>query len=264
MTASPLRVLVVEDEWPARNYLVELLESSGLAEVVGAVGGVDEARQALGAQAPAVDIDAAFVDVQLEGGAAGETGLSLVRALAGSASAPMFVLATAYDQHALEAFELGVVDYLLKPFNEERVGQCLRRLIERRPAAGARHRDGGVARIVARRKRNLVFLEPQEIWAFEAADRLTFVHTRHGTFDIDLSLAAVEASFGRAFMRVHRNWLVNAGHIKELERDGHETRLFVGSGIADSGTGMRVPVARERSAAVREMLLMNATGLRRP
>jgi two-component system, LytTR family, response regulator LytT len=63
MTLPPLRVLVVEDEWPARNYLVELLESSGLAEVVGAVGGVDDARQALAAQGPTVDIDAALVDV---------------------------------------------------------------------------------------------------------------------------------------------------------------------------------------------------------
>jgi DNA-binding LytR/AlgR family response regulator len=263
MTMSPLRVLVVEDEWPARNYLVELLESSGLAEVVGAVGGVEEARQALAAQSPSVDIDAAFVDVQLEGGAAGESGLALVRSMAGLPSAPMFVLATAYDEHALEAFELGVVDYLLKPFNEERVGQCLRRLHQRR-AGGAGARSTEPPRIVARRKRSLVFLEPQEIWAFEAADRLTFVHTMHGTFDIDLSLAAVEASFGRAFVRVHRNWLVNAAHIKELERDGHETRLFVGSGVADSGPGMRVPVARERAAAVREMLLTNARGLRRP
>ena len=109
-----------------------------------------------------------------------------------------------------------------------------------------------------------MFLEPQEIWAFEAADRLTFVHTLHGTFDIDLSLAAVEASFARAFVRVHRNWLVNAAHIKELERDGHETKLFVGDGVADAGKGVRVPVARERAGAVREMLLTNATGLRRP
>jgi DNA-binding LytR/AlgR family response regulator len=259
MGVTPLRALVVEDEWPARNYLVELIESSGLAEVVGAVGSIDEARQALGADGPGVAVDVAFVDVQLDGAARGQDGLTLVRSLSGTASAPMFVLATAYDQHALEAFELGVVDYLLKPFNEERVVQCLRRLRQRRAPDAA----GGPPRIVARRKRSLVFLEPHEIWAFEAADRLTFVHTTLGTFDIDLSLAAVESSFGRAFVRVHRNWLVNAAHIKELERDGHETRLFVGEGVADAGKGVRVPVARERASAVRDMLLTNATGLRR-
>ena len=100
----------------------------------------------------------------------------------------------------------------------------------------------------ARCQRSLVFLEP---------------HTTHGTFDLDLSLAAMQASFGRAFVRVHHSWLVNAAHIKELERDGHETRLFVGAGVAAAGKGVRVPVARERAAAVREMLLENATGLRR-
>jgi DNA-binding LytR/AlgR family response regulator len=252
-----LRALVVEDEWPARNYLVELIESSRLAEVVGAVGGLEEARQALSGEIPGMSLDVAFIDVQLDGG--GETGLSLIRSLA-SDRGPMFVLATAYEEHALEAFELGVVDYLLKPFNEERVVQCLRRLAQRRAVSESGREP---PRIVARRKRSLVFLQPQEIWAFEAADRLTFVHTMHGTFDIDLSLAAVEASFGRAFVRVHRNWLVNAAHIKELERDGHETRLFVGPGVADGGQGVTVPVARERAAAVREMLLTNATGLRR-
>jgi two-component system, LytTR family, response regulator LytT len=259
---AALRALVVDDEWPARNYLVELLESSGLAEVVGAVGGLEEAKQALAGEPPAVLVDVAFVDVQLEG-PPGETGLSLVRSMAGVGRAPMFVLATAYEEHALEAFDLGVVDYLLKPFSDERVVQCLKRLHQRASTATVAAPEGP-PRIVARRKRSLVFLQPEEIWAFEAADRLTFVHTLHGKFDIDLSLAAVESSFGRAFVRVHRNWLVNATHIKELERDGHETKLFVGAAVGDAAQGVRVPVARERAAAVREMLLTNATGLRRP
>jgi CheY-like chemotaxis protein len=67
-TASSLRALVVEDEWPARNYLVELIESSGLATVAGAVGGTEEARQALGRDPPGVRVDVAFVDVQLANG----------------------------------------------------------------------------------------------------------------------------------------------------------------------------------------------------
>ena len=268
---TPIRTLVVEDEWPARNYLVELLEGSGLAEVVGAVASVEEAREAIQEipsgldgtveGAPGMGIEAVFVDVQLLGGPGAETGLDLVRTMVGVTRAPMFVLATAFDRHAVEAFELGAVDYLLKPFTEERVAQSLRRLHDRRQPAALAPRVG--SRIVARRKRSLVFLELHEIWAFETADRLTYVHTAHGVFDVDLSLTAIEASFGRAFTRVHRRWLVNASHIKELERDGEETRLFVGPTLGDDTRGVRVPVARERAVTVRSALLANATGLRR-
>jgi two-component system, LytTR family, response regulator LytT len=267
VTIARLRTLVVEDEWPARNYLVELLEGSGLAEVVGAVSGVEEAREALrpsegtSLTPGGMAIEAVFVDVQLLGGVDAETGLDLVRSMSGVPKAPMFVLATAFDRHAVEAFELGVVDYLLKPFTEERVAQSLRRLHERRePATGP---SSGTSRIVARRKRSLVFLELHEIWAFETADRLTYVHTEHGVFDVDLSLSAIEASFGRAFLRVHRRWLVNTRHIKELERQGDETRLFVGRALSNGAQGVHVPVARERAAAVRGVLLSNATGLRK-
>jgi DNA-binding LytR/AlgR family response regulator len=248
----------VEDEWPTRNYLVELIEGTGLAEVMGAVPTLEEAREALFAGS-GLSMDVVFVDVQLAG-AGDRAGLDLIRAAVETGRTPMFVLATAYDAHALEAFDLGVVDYLLKPFNEERVAQALRRVNDRRPAVSTPHTT---SRIVARRRKSLVFLEPQEIWAFEAADRLTFVHTAHGKFDLDLSLAAIEASFGRALMRVHRNWLVNVAHIKELERDGAETKLFVGPGIGEASQGVRVPVSRDRAQALRETLLANATGLRR-
>jgi len=251
-----LRSLVIEDEWPARNYLVELLEASQRAEVVGAVATAEEAESAL-SKGSGLVVDVAFVDVQLS--SHDRAGLELARALLQSRPGLMIVLATAFEQHAIEAFELGVVDYLLKPFSDERVLQCLNRLQARKPAAGT---AVGPVRIVARRKKNLVFLAPEEIWAFEAADRLTFVHTAHGRFDLDLSLAAIEISLGRALTRVHRNWLVNAAFIKELERDGSETRLFVGTSLASNG--LHVPVARERAQQIKDMLLANTTGLRRP
>jgi two-component system, LytTR family, response regulator LytT len=258
-----LRALVVEDEWPARNYLVELLEGSGLAEVVGAVGTADEARQALTAP-DRVQLDVVFLDVQL---AAGEReGLEIVRSLAagaGPASSrgrePLVVLATASREHALEAFELGVLDYLLKPFSEERVEHCLRRITERRPLPA--QATAAPQRIVARRKKSLVFLDADEVWAFEASHRLTFVHTPHGIFDLDLSLSAIEASFGRKLTRVHRSWLVNPTFVKELERDGSDTRLLVGSAVGQPG--VHVPVARERAQELKDLLLANATGLRR-
>ena len=164
----------------------------------------------------------------------------------------MFVLATAFQEHALEAFQLGVVDYLLKPFTEERIEQCLTRLWARRPI-----RERRPLRIVARRGKSLVFLGLEEVWAFEASGRMTFVHTLQGKLDLDLSLAAIEAGVGQSLTRVHRSWLVNAAHVRELEREGHETRLLVGV-----GSGLSVPVARERSQTVRELLLANTMGVR--
>ncbi len=268
---TPLRALVLEDEWPARNYLVELLEGTGLAEVVGAIASVDEARAVLAAAKNGMSVDVVFVDVQLMPDGEG-AGLELVRELSREPDAPLFVLATAFRDHAIEAFELGVSDYLIKPFTEERVEACLQRLHARRARTESQPPPPPL-RIVARRGRGLVFLDPSEVWAFEAADRLTSVHTAHGTFDVDLSLSAIEASLGRSFARVHRNWLVNAAHIKRLDRDGSETTIFVGvaltpdEGSGDragtSNSGLTVPVARERAQGVREMLLSNAMGVRR-
>ncbi len=242
-----LRALVLEDEWPARNYLVELIEATQLAEVVGAVASVADAREALAA----LPVDVVFVDVQLSGG---ESGLEMVQPLPGG---PAFVLATAFSQPALKAWDLGVVDYLLKPFSEERVEQCLRRIAARRESRGA-----GALRVVARRKRSLIFLDPADIWAFEASERLSYVHSRLGTFDIDLSLAAIETSFGRSLMRVHRNWLVNLAFVRELERGDGETTLFVGTALGDKSQGVRVPVSRDSAQPLRAALLANATGLR--
>jgi two-component system, LytTR family, response regulator LytT len=259
---TPLRALVLEDEWPARNYLVQLIETTQLADVVGAVASIGEAREALAG----LSVDVVFVDVQLSGG---ESGLELIRSPFASPDAPagdesrhgaprpFLVLATAFAQHAMQAYDLGVVDYLLKPFSEERVEQCLRRLLGRRPRAGF-----GALRVAARRKKSLVFLDPAEIWAFEASERLSFVHSRHGKFDIDLSLAAIETSFGRDLLRVHRSWLVNLTFAREMQREGNETTLLVGPSIADENQGVRVPVSRDRAQALRKALLDNATGLR--
>jgi DNA-binding LytR/AlgR family response regulator len=257
---KPLRVLIVEDEWPARNYLVELVEQTQRAQVVAAVSRIAEAEQALLPGAGAA-IDAAFVDVRLSAKTADRNGLEWVRATARTPGAPMFVLATAYSQHALEAFDLGVVDYLVKPFTLRRVSECVARLAERRRPADPG--DGAIPlRIAARRDRAIVFLDMDEVWACEAADRLTFVHSIRGRFDLDLTLSAIASSFGKTMLRVHRNWLVNPARVVELEREAGETRLLVGTVAGQEASGVRVPVAKERSAAVRDALMATARGVR--
>lgn len=122
---APLLVLIVEDEWAARSYLTELVSQSGLAEVVAAVPSAEQARQVISA---APTIDAAFLDIHLAGDLSASAGLDLARELSQSRSAPLLVVASAAQQHALMAFELGVSDYLVKPFSADRVTQCLTRL----------------------------------------------------------------------------------------------------------------------------------------
>jgi len=255
-TPSRLSALVVEDEWPARNYLVELIHASELAEVLAAFGTTEAAEAALAGDdgsAP-LAVDVVFVDVHLEGNADPEAGISLVKRWLERPPHPMFVLDTAQREHAVVAFELGLVDYLLKPFTRTRVQQCLERVAGRRRERVARP----ASRIVARRRTGLVFLNPDEVLAFEAADRLTFVHTTRGRFDIDLSLSAILSSFGKQLLRTHRNWLVNVNHVRELTRDSGEVELLLGA--ADE---LRVPVARDSAQKVRDALLAEATGVRR-
>lgn len=249
--SGALRVLVLEDEAPARRYLVELLHDTGRAQVVAAVGSAEEADACV--RVGALDLDAAFVDVHLAGDAA-DAGLRLVRGWRTLAESPKVVLATAHPQHALTAFELGVTDYLLKPFTPARVAAAVGRLTPKVRAAERSVPE----RVVARQGRALVFLPSVTVWAFEAEARLCFVHDASGRYDIDLSLNAVEQSLGPRLVRVHRNWLVNLAEVRMFERDGAEAWLVLG----DVRRSLRVPVARERVSAVREQLLASSLGVR--
>ena len=256
-----LLVLIVEDEWAARSYLTELVSQSGLAEVVAAVPSAEQARQVISA---APTIDAAFLDIHLAGDLSASAGLDLARELSQSRSAPLLVVASAAQQHALMAFELGVSDYLVKPFSADRVTQCLTRLRARAARLHVQPRSPTIpSRIVARDRKRLLFLRPEEVWAFESEARLTFVHTRAGRYDLDLSLSAIEASVGAGFLRVHRSWLVHLDHVRGLDREEGESSLLVGDELDGPHRPLIVPVARERAQVVREHLLASATGLRK-
>lgn len=262
---DPLRVLILEDEWPARNYLVKLVEQSGVAHVVAAVPTTALATEALRSSPSPVDV--AFVDVHLaEEHAPERAGLSWIEAtVKGSASgrspaAPLVVLTTAMSEHAMRAYELGVVDYLLKPFTERRVRATLDRLQVFAQKLPPRERVGeGDVRIAARDGRAIVFLRREEALAFEADGRLCYVHSTRGRLDVDLSLTALEAVLGPSFLRVHRTWLVSLSHVRSLERESGESFLLVGP----VEPPLRVTVARERAFAVKERLLASAVGLRR-
>lgn len=256
---EPLRILVLEDEWPARNYLVQLIEQTGLGHVVAAVPSPSLASEAL-ASSP-TPLDVAFVDIHLAGEQqpAG-AGLSWIQALAAARDrgqqVPRVVLSTASSEHAMRAFELGVVDYLLKPFTETRVRESLTRVAAlARPNPRAWVDDD--VRIAARKGRSICFLQRAQAFAFEAQGRLCYVHSAEGRLDVDLSLTSLEAVLGPSYLRVHRNWLVSASSVRSMDRNEHDCLLVVGP------SDLRVPVARDRVSGVRDRLLASAVGLRR-
>ncbi len=253
---SCIRAFIVEDEPAARHYLAELLAGVPNVELVGAAARLSDAA-ARGYQELARSIDVCFIDVHLGGGRRNEDGLAVARALATTETPPLLVFATASPDHAFEAIELGTVGYLRKPFDEARVVAILARVRDR---LVGRRRSTGVRRLVGRSRAGLVFLEPRDVWAFCAETRLVTMHAAAGSFDVDLSLTNLEQALGPDMMRVHRQWLVHVGHTRALERHDGELFLFVGEELG--GRGIRVPVARDRAAQVREALLATAIGLR--
>jgi DNA-binding LytR/AlgR family response regulator len=231
---SRLRALIVEDELPARRYLVELLTGTGHVAPVAAVGTVDAADLAM----LNLEVDAAFIDIRLIDRPGDRSGLDWALGLAALADPPLLVFATASPEHALAAFDAGAADYLLKPFTRERVATCVDRLLERRSTGAPRR---AATRLLARTATDLVFLSLEGVLAFEAAERLTYVHH-------------LEADFAVKLVRTHRNWLVALDHVRQLGRG--EATLMVGASLS-------VPVSRERAPSVREALLSRAVGIRR-
>jgi DNA-binding LytR/AlgR family response regulator len=108
-----------------------------------------------------------------------------------------------------------------------------------------------------------VFLQRDEVRAFEASDRLSFVHSPAGRFDVDLSLAAIEASLGPGWLRVHRNWVVNQIHVRALDRDELGSTLVLGGAGGNEKGNLRVPIARDKVQMGRDALLDGTTGIRR-
>jgi DNA-binding LytR/AlgR family response regulator len=245
-----LLTAILDDEWVARTYLTELIERAGKAKVVGSFGRAEELEAFLSDRSTPA-LDAVFVDIRLE--PEESAGIDFVRKWGRNRKGgPEFIFATAYPHHALEAFELGVRDYLLKPYVLERVSHCLERIAQAR----LRQTPLMPEKLVARRKRNLVFLDVPRIRAFEAVERFVQVHTPDGVFESDLSLAVLAETFQDLFVRTHRHWLVNLSQVREMEREDGETALLVGE------ERLRAPVSRDRLAAVRELLLA-APGIRR-
>ena len=208
---EPLRALVVEDEPLARARLRELLDPVAWLRWVGEAATVSAAREALARLQP----DLVFLDVQLPGG----SGLDVLR---GAGNDLGVIFTTAYDRFAVTAFEMGALDYLLKPFGAERFAQALERarpvLLSRVGSAAERGREvlgpGRLERLFVRDAGRIVPLPVAGIERIQACDDVVLVHSGGRTFRLAVTLGELEERLDpKVFVRVHRSHLVNLDQV---------------------------------------------------
>jgi DNA-binding LytR/AlgR family response regulator len=237
-----LTVLVVDDERPALAELSWMLDRD---ERVGTVLTADSAADALRVLQEQ-DVDVVLSDIRMPG----LTGLELAQVLRRFREPPRIVFVTAHEQHAVDAFELNVVDYVLKPVRDERLAEAVRRVvgrIEGRESVPTAEDDSilvelaGVSRLVPRS--DVLYVEAQGDYA-----RL---HTPSGSHLVRVPLTTLADQWRDAgFVRIHRSLLVALGHISEWRTEGGRTTVVVG--------GHELGVSRRHTRALRDLLVKRA------
>jgi two-component system LytT family response regulator len=239
-----MKTLIVDDEPIARRVLREELD---LFPEVQVVGEAEDGRQAL-EQIANLQPDLVFLDLQMPV----MGGFEVVRNLKGG-RLPVIVIVTAFDQHAMEAFEAGAVDYLLKPVNEAR----LRKAVER--AAALQGKPLQVAerlaniepgrKIVGRAGEEYFLLDADEVLAFQAEGELVWIITAKRRLLASHSLRALETRLGPTpFHRVHRNAIVNVNHVRKMSALSSQRWLLTLS------NQQQLTVSKRQAASVRELL----------
>ena len=205
-----LNVLVVDDERPALAELVWLLGQDPRVGQVRAASSAEEALVALNAGG----IDVVFCDIQMPG----LSGIDLARVLTHFAQRPQVVFVTAYDNHAVAAFEVQATDYVMKPVRAERLREAVRRVLEGGSDPAPSEPDetiavelGGVTRLVARSSVRFV----------EAQGDYVRLHTADASHLLRASLSTLEERWRPVgFVRIHRSTLVALPHVDEVRVDG--------------------------------------------
>jgi two-component system, LytTR family, response regulator AlgR len=207
-----LRALVVDDEQPARERLASLLRELGQVEVVGEARSATEAL----ARIEELDPDVLYLDVRMPG----MSGLELARHLGTLDDPPTIIFTTAYDEHAMAAFEAQAVGYLLKPVRKEKLAAATERAQRLTPRQlGAVAGPAPRTHLAVRQREGIKLLRVEDIICLVAEQKYTTVRHVGGEDLIDDSLRTLESEFGERFLRIHRSTLVNRDCIEALERD---------------------------------------------
>jgi len=238
-----MRILIVDDERPARDKLRRMLASEpGITAIEEARDGV-EALERLPAFAP----DVLLLDIQMPE----ITGLDVAASL--PSPAPLVVFVTAYDEYAIRAFDANAIDYLLKPYDQPRLQRALQRVRERlaqqRPAAEAAL--PAVTQLLVPERSGTRVVKVDQIQWIETADNYVVLHTADGAPLMRQTLAGLLDKLGPRFLRCHRRAAVQVSYIASIAN--HDK----GDGEIILHTGARVPLSRQYRADLEARL---ATG----
>lgn len=217
----PIETLIVDDERLARQRLRRMLETQPDIALVGECGSGREAAEFLDRQ----PVDLMFLDIQMpemDGFALLESRMIM--------RSPMVVFVTAHDVHAVRAFEVNALDYLLKPFDEDRIEKCLQRVrahhdMQQKGPSNFKSRPN---RLAVRSSGKVFFVKMEDIDWVEAADNYIVLHLAHETHILRETMNSIQGRLDPAkFIRVHRSRIVNVERIKELQPWFHGEYLIV-------------------------------------
>ena len=253
MAPDAIRTLIVDDEPIARQVLRE--ELAGFPEIA-VVGEAENGQEALN-KIDKLNPDLVFLDLQMPAA----SGFDVVHGLEG-AYAPVVVIVTAYDQHAIEAFEAGAIDYLLKPVSEARLRKAVERAkslltrpveaaqrLARIAAVGAAAEAVSNRKIVGRSKADYVFVNTDEVLAFQAERELVWIVTARQRLLATESLRAIEQRLTEPlFQRIHRNAIVNINHVRKM------TALSSQRWLITLSNGLQLVASKRQAHSIRQML----------
>lgn len=250
MAEAPLRVLIVDDEAPARRRLRELLDDCAAAMPLVVVGEAGSGREAIDLL-HAVSADLVLTDIKMpEMG-----GLELARHMLKLPQPPVVIFTTAHDEHAVQAFEVNAIDYLMKPVRVQRLLAALEKVPRLKPVAGAKldQIPGAARRFLSVTERSRVVLVPiEEIVYLKAELKYITIRTVQREYLLEESLTRLEEEFAPRLVRVHRNCLVARDFIRGFERrvgDGGDAHWEV----LLRDVPETLPVSRRQQSIVREI-----------
>lgn len=246
-----MKILIVDDEKPARDRLRQLIDDSGMHEVVGEAGNGEEALT----QAALTNPDVVLLDIRMPG----LDGIETAHHLNAMEFPPAVVFTTAYDEYAIDAFDARAIGYVLKPVRRERLDRALEHAsrvsghalneLTKEPNFESRRNH-----VCARLHDKLRLIPIADISFFNADQKYVCVHHTNGKDLIDDSLKALEQEFDDLFVRIHRSALVAVDKIDRLEKTHDGKTLVVLRDRSQQDDNEELLISRRHLATVRRRL----------